>query len=393
MGENGISKCLIFGIVILIILGGAISSSVEVIDNDDFDKKIEYLMKLGHMPGLVACIVKNNTTVWSKGYGYADIRILHKKEATNNTVFPMGSISKSIAATAIMQLNETGLIGLDDNISQYLPFDLKNPRYPEVNITARMLLAHQSSIKNINLFISAYSLIVKDSRGWLERYLKKPNSWFDYAPGENVTYATMDINILGYVIENITTQPYAVYCQKNIFEPLNMTNTSFYLSDFNKDQLVRQYVWFKGVYIRIPFIKIAEIWFSGGGVRSTIADMSHYLIMHTSGGVYNDVRLLSEKSVEEMHRAQYPDSYDEGHNHGLGWYMKAGPDGELYGGHSGTHFGAFAVMKMRYSDKVGVMFFYNQHSYILGLLKLTPSEEKEAIEGIKEALFEKSDEY
>jgi CubicO group peptidase (beta-lactamase class C family) len=399
--KKALVKGMVIGLV-FIFIGGSIvpsisgivtsTSNISIIISDDFDSKIESLMELGHFPSLVACIVKNNTLAWSKGYGYADISLLHKRKATNDTVFPMGSISKSIAATAIMQLNETGLISLDDNVSIYLPFDLKNPKYPDVNITARMLLAHQSSIKNMGLFISVYCQLVKDPLGWLERYFKKPNSWCDYAPGENVTYATIDINILGYVIENITDQQYADYCQYNIFNPLNMTNTSFYLSDFNKNQLTRQYVWFKGVYLRVPFIKVSEIMFPGGGLRSTITDMSHFLIMHTSGGIYNGIRILSEESVEEMHRAQYPETLDEGFYHGLGWYFKPFPDGETYGGHDGTHLGTYAVMTMRYSDKVGVMFFYNQHSYLLMLLKRVPPEEKEAVREIKKALFEKADE-
>ena len=395
--EKGVVITLIF-IFVASSLIPSISGIVEntndlsIINSDDFDSRIEDLMKLGHFPSLVVCIVKNNTVVLSKGFGYADIRPLYKRNTTIDTVYPIGSISKSIAATAIMQLNESGLISLDENISKFLPFDLKNPRYPDVNITAKMLLAHQSSIKNMGFFYSVYSLFVKHPLNWMEEYLKKPSSWCDYAPSKNVTYATIDINILGYVLENITGQTYSDYCQENIFKPLNMTNTSFYLSDYNKAQLVRQYAWFKFFYLRVPFINVTEIMFPGGGLRSTINDMSHFLIMHTSGGTYNGVRILNESSVEIMHSAQYPETLDEGHYHGLGWYFKNFSDGEIYGGHDGTHLGAYAIMKMRYSDKTGILYFYNQHSYLLGLLHKIPPEEKEAANGIREALFEKADE-
>ena len=242
-------------------------------------------------------------------------------------------------------------------------------------------------------FVSVYSLYVKNHINWLEKYLKKPSSWFDYAPGENVFYASIDINILGYVIENITGQTYSDYCQEHIFKPLNMTNTSFYLSDFNIAQLVRQYVWLKVIYIQVPIMKITKSMFPAGGIRSNIDDMSHFLIMHTNGGIYNGVRILNESSVEEMHRAQYPESLDEGHNHGLGWYFMNYSDGEIYGGHDGVHLGTYTVMKMRYSDEVGILFFYNQHSYILGFLHNTPDIEKEARKGIREALFEKAEEF
>ena len=118
----------------------------QVDSNDDptFDLKIKLLMKVGHMPSLSACIIKNNGIVWSKGYGFYDI--MHRKKACDDTIYMIGSISKSVTATALMQLYEQGLFDLDDDVSDYLPFTLRNPKYPDVPITFRMLLAHQSSL-------------------------------------------------------------------------------------------------------------------------------------------------------------------------------------------------------------------------------------------------------
>lgn len=368
------------------------TSDLPIGNTDDFDSKIKDIMELAHFPSLACCIVKNNATVFSEAYGLADMRILHRKNATTDTVYPMGSISKSIAATSIMILNESGKLNLDENISKYLPFDFKNPKYPNINITARMLLAHQSSLKSLGALNTLISCFNKDSLGWLEKHLKRKNAWFEYAPGENVSYATIDINILGYVIQNITGKSYSEFVEEKIFQPLKMYNTSYYLSDFDKSQVVRQYVWFNSVYLRAPFLPITEIMFPGGGARSTVNDMSHYLIMHTSGGVYDGVRILNKSSIDEMHRAQYS-TLDEGHSHGLGWYFINYTENVTTGGHDGTHVGAYAVMKMRYSDNVGVLFFYNQHSWMAGTLGKTPQEEKDARNMIREALFEKSDEY
>jgi CubicO group peptidase (beta-lactamase class C family) len=171
-----------------------------------------------------------------------------------------------------------------------------------------------------------------------------------------------------------------------------MYNTSFHTSDYNKNELVRQYVWFKSFYLRIPIIPIPELVFPGGGARSNINDMTHFLIMHATNGTYDGVRILKKSSVQEMHRAQYPESLDEGFHHGLGWYFKNYTENETLGGHSGTHFGAFSIMKLRYSDRVGILYFYNQHSYLLGNFKKTPDFEKEAAAGIREALLEKASE-
>lgn len=75
-------------------------------DGDDFDEEIMYYMEQGHMPSLSACIVKNNSVLWSKGYGYADIN--KGLEATENTIYLVASLTKTITATAIMQLWEQG---------------------------------------------------------------------------------------------------------------------------------------------------------------------------------------------------------------------------------------------------------------------------------------------
>lgn len=384
---------MIFSLVLGPAIVNALDVSIDNVESNDFDSKILKYMEHGHFPGLACGIVKNDTLVWSKGYGDADLNAFNNRNVTTDTVFPMGSISKSFAATAIMQLNESGRISLDENISRFLPFDFKNPKYPDVNISARMLLAHQSSLKMMNIFTSAYCQIVRKPLDWLQRYLKRKSSWFDYAPGEDVCYASVDINILGYVIEKITGMKYADYCKENIFIPLKMYNTSFYLSDYNKEMLVRQYVWLNFFYLRIPFIKVTEIYFPGGGLRSNINDLSHYLIMHTSGGSYDGVRILSEESVKEMHSAQYPDTPEGGVFHGLGWYMWEANDSKIRGGHHGSHLGTFGAMLMRYSDKVGVMSFFNQHSYIRLILQIDPPEKAEAGMAIVKALFEKAEEF
>ena len=124
------------------------------LEKQNFDKKIQLLMKLAHMPSLSTCVIKNESVVWSKTYGYYDLK--NKKLATQNTIYMVASISKMFTAIAIMQLWEQGLFDLDDDVNDYLPFELRNPHYPDVPITFRMLLAHQSSLGNpeFSLFLS-----------------------------------------------------------------------------------------------------------------------------------------------------------------------------------------------------------------------------------------------
>jgi len=328
-----------------------------------------------------------------KSYGIYDIK--KNKSASLDIVYPIASVSKSVAATAIMILNESGLIGLDDNISEYLPFDLKNPNFPDINITFRMLLAHQSSLSDTIIRFSILFSFLRIPYEKMDLYftpgklLYKQNIWNHYPPGENVCYSTVGFEVIGYLVEQITGQPFDEFCKKNIFEPLDMMNTSYRFGDFDKDKLAVPYMWYFGRYLRLPFIQTRM--FAGGGVKTTVLNLAHFLIMHTTGGIYNGKRILNESSVEEMHRSQYNNSYDGIFLHGLGWYFNESSDGEILGGHGGDAIGCRAVMKMRYSDKVGVIYFWNQNKWIQLHYNKIPDVERDARRLIEEALFEKAD--
>jgi CubicO group peptidase (beta-lactamase class C family) len=391
-------KILFFGIVLIILIGNSapIISGLEgnIINKsetkfDDFDTKIMNYMKMGKMPSLVCCVIKNNTTVWSNAYGYRDY--YKKKETTVETVYPIASITKSITATAIMQINESGLIGLDDNVSKYLGFDLKNPRYPETNITFRMLLAHDSSIADGIFGYTALFYFLKYPIEKIDEYFLPGGMfyysllWNTYMPGTCSWYSTINTEILGYLVTRITNQSFIIYCQDNIFNPLEIHNTSFFFSNYKNEQLANLYRYFLGFYIRMPCL---EGTLAGGGLKTTISDFSHYLTMLTSRGVYNGIRILREESVDEMQSIQYPGHYDEGFLHGFGWYRN-----DTHGGHGGSAIGGRAEMRMRYSDRVAVAYFWNQNSFILSRFISTPEEQKRARILIEYALFKKADDF
>lgn len=114
----------------------------EQLTNNDvpFDRLITILLKIGHYPSMSACIIKNTTVVWAKGYGLYDIE--QQKQATEHTIYVVASITKTITSTALMQLYEQGFFHLDDDVNKYLPFHLRNPNFPNDPITIRMILSH-----------------------------------------------------------------------------------------------------------------------------------------------------------------------------------------------------------------------------------------------------------
>ncbi len=127
------------------VMADTTKDALSVSSNDlAFDLTIKLLIKLIGYSSLAACIIKDNQIIWSIGYGYYDRSEL--KHATTDTIYNLMSISKTITGTALMQLYEQGLFELDDDVNTFLPFDLRNPNFPDDPITFRMLLSHTSSL-------------------------------------------------------------------------------------------------------------------------------------------------------------------------------------------------------------------------------------------------------
>jgi CubicO group peptidase (beta-lactamase class C family) len=354
----------------------------------DFNRKIEFFMKIGHMPSLSACIIKNDSVIWSNSYGFYDLK--NKKPASQDTIYMVGSISKMFAAFAIMQLYEEGLFDLDDNISNYLPFHIANPKYPDVNITFRMLLAHQSSLAD-----SAYSLFILFtllgySHDWLNEFLTpggyvyNPRNWKDYPPGEEHEYSSLGYEILGYLVERISNQSFDRYCEKNIFEPLEMKSSSFHLSDFNIDKIAVPYFWVIGKFVQLPLYEIRNN--AAGGLKSTICDLSHFLIIHLNDGVYNGTRFLNKSTIDLMQTIQYPNGSD-----GFAWKFVKLYDGKTHLVHGGSIPGYHSRLSIYPPDKIGIIFSYNQNHGIAAReeIRLIGKIEKYAFQQVERLLYEK----
>jgi CubicO group peptidase (beta-lactamase class C family) len=334
-----------------------------------FDLRIKLLMRIGCFPSLSVCIIKNNSVAWYNGYGRA--KLLSKP--TIDTVYPIGSISKTFVGTAMMQLYEQGLFDLDDNINDYLDFEIFNPNYPDVNITFRMLLAHQSSLVEKNIFAAINMLIkflkFKDEYPYpLIKRMIHPNGdlyklkyWGAYAPGSGSFYSNIhNFMLLEHLTEIISNQSFIDYCKENIFNPLNMSNTSFFFKDFKRSQLVTAYHNFGNFFFRIPYLDIP---YGAGGIKCSIEDLSHYATAHMNGGVYNEVRILNESTVELMHSIQYEDSLFEGNGFGLGWI----DFGEFYGmnlhGHTGRVPGGTSAIYINESNDFAILCLTNRYVF------------------------------
>ena len=215
---------------------------------DELIEFIESTMEAYAIPGLAISIVKGENIVWEKYFGYANID--ENINVNSSTLFMLASISKTVTATALMQLYEEGLFLLDDDIDDYLPFDVNHPDYL-TPITFKMLLTHTSGIKD-NWDVMPY--YDGDSEFGLEYYLEQyftPGGDFygsnanftNSMPGSNHVYSNIGVALIGLLVEKISNHPFNIYCSENIFEPLSMNNTFWFLSEIeNLTQIALPYI-------------------------------------------------------------------------------------------------------------------------------------------------------
>jgi CubicO group peptidase (beta-lactamase class C family) len=353
---------------------------------------IRMLMRLAHKPSLTAGIIRGDQLVWSNAYGYSDIE--NNKKATTQTLYLMASVSKTVTATALMQLYEKGLFDLDDDVNIYLPFDLRNPNHPEVPITIEMILSHRSSLADDNLYWLCLSYLPGDPDvegfpyPWLEEYLTPGGSayssstWSEDMPGEKYYYANIGFSIIAYLVELLSHEDFNDYCKEHIFTPLQMNSTGFRLRDVDIENVAVPYEFKNGGYFRHPQYGI-HVLYPAITLRTSIEEYSHFIIAHMNGGVWNGVRILNSTTVELMHSAHF--SPKDTYNYGYGWQVTNKVFRKTYG-HSGGYVGALDLITINPTKNIGVMLFTNELDSELHSTRL----EWKAISWINNALFHKA---
>jgi CubicO group peptidase (beta-lactamase class C family) len=348
-----------------------LNKTLDIDEDKLFDLKMKALMKIGSHKAISACVIKGDEVVFSKSYGTTNF--LKTKVANNKSIYLISSTTKAIVGTAMMQLYEQGKYDLDEDVNSYLPFSLRNPHYPKVNITFRMLLSHRASLfdhflwtrdgRN-EMFKDFFTTgLITNTTAWLEEKLipendkYEPEYWLDVEPGTDASYSNTGFLLVGCLLESISGKPIEDYCQENIFEPLEMVDTSFYLEELDLERVIMPFFKIGGIFIPIKNYNTSGFSFTCG-VRTTIEDLSHFLIAHMNNGTWKNVQILEESTVQIMHSIEAYDHdgvniYD--YRYGLGWF-ESDKFGYTMEGHGGDNFGYLASMMMNKTTNTGFIF-------------------------------------
>jgi serine beta-lactamase-like protein LACTB len=180
------------------------------------DSTVAALMAREHIPAVSIAIVRGSRIRFARAYGFADLE--NFVPTTSDTRFRIASLTKSLTATAVMQLVERGKVSLDDPIQRFVP-EFPVERYP---VTVRHLLGHTSGIRHYagNEYENTRQY---DSLAQTLDLFK--NDSLLHRPGETATYSTYGYVLLGLVIERASGMPYMEYLKRNVLDPAGMADT------------------------------------------------------------------------------------------------------------------------------------------------------------------------
>ena len=272
------------------------------------EKAVSSFMSANSVPGIGAAVVLEGEPVWSAGFGMADLE--NSSPATSSTLFRLGSISKPITATAILQLWERGKLDLDAPVQKYCP---AFPR-KEWPITSRELLGHLGGIRHYNP--DGKGDIPEDSA---RHFSSMEESLQIFAadplvakPGTKFNYSTYGYTLLGCVLEAAASQKYVDYVHENIFKPAGMTQTQ---ADDFFSVIAHRTRWYhkdKSGIVRNAGVLDSSYKIPGGGLISSADDMAQF-----EAAILAD-KLLKRASRDLMWASQKTDD-GKPTGYGLGW--------------------------------------------------------------------------
>jgi len=257
----------------------------EAPEAQDFDAIFKGLQEEHGLAALSVGRIEGGRLVRVGAYGVADTRT--GTAATPDTVYGLASVSKVFVGLAIARAIELGFeLDLDADVNEYLDWDppLAHPDFPDTPITLRQLVQHRSGIvadgpDDYDTYPKPDPTTTLD--GFLSQFLAQPESWTAEAPGEAEEYSNIGTALAARVVEAVVEQPFEVFCNEEVFEPLGMDDTRWFhreLSAAQRARLARP----EGEDGPLEHYGFPD--WPSGQLRSTVGDLAAAMIMLADGG-------------------------------------------------------------------------------------------------------------
>ncbi|MEU4222793.1 serine hydrolase domain-containing protein [Nonomuraea sp. NPDC026600] len=280
---------------------------------DFFDAAVPGGLASNHVPGAVISVVGAGKTLFTKGYGLAD-REHRTPFEPDTSLVRIASITKLFTWTAVLQLVEQDKLDLRQDVNRYLTTFRIPSTYPRP-ITLEHLMNHTAGFEERVMGVGARSQADVPPLG---TYLAQHIPARIRPPGQVSAYSNYGAALAGYIVSQVSGQPYDQYVLDHILTPLGMRHSTAaepVPAPLAAGQ-ARSYDYEDGAYQRKPFVfdNLAP----DGSISATAADMANFMIAHLRNGRFGGNRVLQESTAELMHRRSFAaDPRIDGYAHGF----------------------------------------------------------------------------
>lgn len=358
-------------VALLALLIGLIGlTAAPVVDASSLDRYLERQMQKARVPGLATAIVVGDELVQAGGYGWANPE--DGSPMTPDTLVFLSSVAKPLTATIAMRLVDRRQLSLHTNVNQYLPFEVRNPHFPDQAITLRQLLTHSSSIRDKGFYDHKDELVVAgDWPGSLTqflvdyltpdgRYYSAQNSFRQSPPGEASGYSNVAVALIGALVESVTGEPFETASHELLFDPLGMTESSWFLSNLDADHVAVPCSWTGDGFEAYQNWGLAP--YPSGQLRTSVVQLANFMRLHLNQGKFEGRRLLKRKRAKMMVRLQ---SVGLDRHWGLGFEV-AEDDEHRSAFHGGGSEGSTTALWLGLDEGIGVVVLTNGEAWAHG---------------------------
>lgn len=346
-------------IAIVLILYSFMPAVADAETNDEIQRMEQFIERqqaISKIPGIAVVIVEKGETVYQKGFGYANAKA--KTEVTSSTLFELGSTSKAFTGLAILQLERSGLLQRSDDVRKYIPWlELKYNEEPQT-ITLDQLLHHTSGIGSNSIARIPESTAENALEMTVRTLLEQP---LNRKPGSSFEYATINYDVLGYVIETVTKQPFDVYMKQRILEPIGMNNTYVGLHQLQSNEsneLASGYkIGFRKEKAYTPPVYKGNI--PAGYIISNMNDIAIWLKLQLGNA---SSQVMDKQLIEESHVPDHSVApFDQDTYYAKGWgVMKKDQHSYLFHAGENPSFSSYFIMQP--DRQLGVAILSNMNS-------------------------------
>ena len=335
------------------------------------DGHVPEMMREAGLPGFSIAVVKDGRTVHAAGFGARDPQ--RNLPATPDTLYGIGSVTKSFVAIAILQLAEQGKLRLDDQVTLHVPLELGRPGQP---ITIRHLLTHSPGFPNlgtstilISRGLGSDTGIPMSSAADFYRFVNGAKDEVAFAPGEHFFYNNAAWRMLGHIVQERSGIPFHRYVKERVLDPLGMTRSTLDVAAAfrDPDHLVPHKKGKTGPEAApFPYPNPEDnpgfsFLSAAGGIVSSANEMARYVNAQIEQGSFPGGRLASPEVFASMQALQVQTG--EGHfgkaGYGYGLGIVPGFLGHKLVSHGGSISVSTAHMAFVTDRKLGVVMMGN----------------------------------